>query len=509
MNVSSQVGSIDSSFGSNGYSISDISNNLIGDESKSVFVKDDNSILVTGFVINTQGNKDIALVQYNENGIIDSSFGNNGVYTLNINDNDDYGSASVVQPDGKIITVGYSEGTNTDIIVFRLNTDGNLDNSFATNGVFTYDSGSNDKATRVKILTDNRILIGGTIAEDFGILKLLNNGTFDSSFGNSGITTTSFGSIRDEMNDMEVQNDGKILICGVGRKPVEVDFDSKDPVVLRYTSDGSLDTTFADNGIMDDHIDLNINNEEVTAIRELNNGQLIVCGMTEVESGTGIPIIKLKRFHSDGTFDNSYGTNGSFSSYGAVANSIIVQEDDKVLIGGHYFDIFAQPPTSRDFILLRVNIDGISDNNFGTTAPGVTITDLNNNSTDRGAHLAFQQGNKVLLTGFSRDNTTNDNNFAIARYNIDGNLSVEDFKTNHSKFILYSNLTENSFTIKNENAEIDSLSIDLYSLDGKKVDSFVNYQLGTDVKINHLKSGFYFLILSNQSNIWTFKVIKN
>ncbi|ADC88827.1 hypothetical protein Thal_0191 [Thermocrinis albus DSM 14484] len=108
-------------------------------------------------------------------GSLDTTFGRGGIVTTDIGTNrEDEAKALAIQSDGKIVVVGYSyNGTNTDFAVVRYNPDGSLDTSFGTNGIVTTDIGTNseDKAYALAIQRDGKIVVAGTSDGDFAIVR--------------------------------------------------------------------------------------------------------------------------------------------------------------------------------------------------------------------------------------------------------------------------------------------------------------------------------------------------
>ena len=113
-------------------------------------------------------------------------------------------------------------------------------------------------------------------------------GDLDPTFGAGGKVTTFVGSSNNFANAVAVQSDGKILVAGV-------------PLLTRYNSDGTLDTSFGTNGIVTNS---GINQGKDVVIQP--DGKILVTGNptnTRVEFGVA-------RFNSNGSLDTSFGTNG-------------------------------------------------------------------------------------------------------------------------------------------------------------------------------------------------------
>ena len=105
-----------------------------------------NKIIAAGWTYNPNTNtvSDFVLVRYNADGVLDSSFGKNGIVTTDINDSSGDFAPSVILQGDKIILGGntYNFNTNTgqDIALVRYTSNGVLDSSFGKNGIVTINS---------------------------------------------------------------------------------------------------------------------------------------------------------------------------------------------------------------------------------------------------------------------------------------------------------------------------------------------------------------------------------
>ncbi|MCP4967191.1 MAG: hypothetical protein GY926_18420, partial [bacterium] len=129
----------------------------------------------------------------------------------------------------------------------------------------------------------------------------------------------------------------------------------------------------------------------------------------------------LTRYNSDGTLDTSFGGGdgivttaiGSSQDYG---QSVTVQSDGKILIGGYSFN-----GSSYEFTLTRYNADGMLDTGFGG-GDGIATTDIGSGN-DYGRSVTVQSDGKILVGGYSHNGSNND--FALVRYNSDGTLDTD------------------------------------------------------------------------------------
>jgi uncharacterized delta-60 repeat protein len=126
----------------------------------------------------------------------------------------------------------------------------------------------------------------------------------------------------------------------------------------------------------------------------------------------------IARINSNGTLDNSFGTNGkviqpigSWSDYG---KSTVIQPDGKILLGG-----FCSNGSNNDFCIARFNSNGTLDTSFGSS--GKVIQPIGS-SNDYGWSLVIQPDGKILLGGYCGSGSNHD--FCIARFNSNGTLDT-------------------------------------------------------------------------------------
>lgn len=240
-------GSLDTTFDGDGWVRTDIFV-YSADESKAVAVQPDGCIIVAGYATNSNGDYDFALVRYLAHGSLDPSFGDDGRVTTDLTGDQDKGRALIIQPDGKIILAGPAKKNFHDFAVARYLPDGSLDPSFGTGGwVFTDFDGGHDFAYAVALQMDGRILVAGTAdidgQDDIALARYTANGLLDISFGEDGRVTTDFAAGDDYAYGLALQPDGKVIAAGYAFNGLNFDF-----AVLRYTPNGSLDTSFAADG---------------------------------------------------------------------------------------------------------------------------------------------------------------------------------------------------------------------------------------------------------------------
>jgi uncharacterized delta-60 repeat protein len=200
-----------------------------------------------------------ALARYNADGTLDSTFSGNGkVKTSFTVDGQIAGGAAsgvAIQADGMIVAVGTASCAEScsRFALARFNADGTLDSGFGEDGeVITSLSDGFDEGHAVAIQADGRIVAAGKagfcceITGDFGVVRYSADGTLDTAFGDDGKVITNFTQWDDSIADVAIQADGKLVAAGGAGFAGEGSGSTF--ALARYRADGTLDTTFSDNG---------------------------------------------------------------------------------------------------------------------------------------------------------------------------------------------------------------------------------------------------------------------
>ncbi len=179
--------------------------------------------------------------------------------------------------DGKIVAAGYSgSGSNSDFALVRYNTDGSLDTSFGSGGTVTQDIAANDLAHAITIQKDQKIVVAGYsgsgVSRDFALIRCNTDGSLDASFGSGGIVTTDIGGgAADHGYAIALQSDGKIVVGGYSYNGLDNDF-----ALVRYNTDGSPDASFGSDGIVTTDFGLADNEGYALAIQP--EGMIVAAG---------------------------------------------------------------------------------------------------------------------------------------------------------------------------------------------------------------------------------------
>jgi uncharacterized delta-60 repeat protein len=220
-------GSPDMAFAGTGQQIIDYAGG--NDQARAVALDRDRRIVIAGF-----GNtaNDVALQRFLPDGTPELSVG----FKL---DGLDRGQALALQPDGKILIAGstWPQGGDQDLAILRANPDGGLDTTFAGAGKRTIDYDGFDAAQAIALQPDGRIVIVGYgyPTEDILVDRLLPDGSDDPSFKVEGSPGIDLGGTDDDGNAVALQPDGKILVAGT-----TYGAGGSDAVILRLQPGGAL-----------------------------------------------------------------------------------------------------------------------------------------------------------------------------------------------------------------------------------------------------------------------------
>jgi uncharacterized delta-60 repeat protein len=166
------------------------------------------------------GGYDFALARYNSNGTLDTSFSTDGKVTTNFGSPNDAAFSVAVQSDGKIVAAGGTIfSTGGDFALVRYDSNGTLDTSFGRGGKVTTDiAGPSDSVNSLAVQLDGKIVAAGRIFINGAYHSVLasynSNGMLDTSFGRGGKVTAIFGGSEEGVSSVAVQPDEKIVVAG-------------------------------------------------------------------------------------------------------------------------------------------------------------------------------------------------------------------------------------------------------------------------------------------------------
>jgi uncharacterized delta-60 repeat protein len=342
---------------------------------------------------------DLFLARFLPTGDLDTTFSRDGVLTVDIEGLDEaYGVT--VQPDGKIVVVGEARGsifTVPRMLIARITSAGALDTSFDGDGweivepPFVDSSGFSD----VAIGADGSIYAGGTASEfqlGFVVMKYSPTGAIQTYGNREWGALVDFGGFQDEIGEIALQSDGKLVAAGWAEIGDTNEFDF---ALARLTTTGELDTTF---GGGDGKVTTDVGEEDAAlGVALAQDGRIAVAGTRALfgsESGNDFTVL---RYTAAGTLDTSFSGDGKVTGlFGAdtlsESTDVAVQPNGRIVVAGtrNGPDRFAP-----DIALARYTNTGNLDSTFG--ANGKVVTDTEGYETANG--VALQPDGRILVSG--------------------------------------------------------------------------------------------------------------
>jgi uncharacterized delta-60 repeat protein len=364
-------------------------------------VQSDGKIVVAGYTYNSSSVVSALLMRYNPDGSLDTSFSGDGIATFS---SGYFMNAMAIQADGKIVITGRTGGgLDTSLVTFRFNADGSFDNTF---GLRTLNIGAGtDEATDVAIQADGKVVVAGYgyvgLGNDFVLIRYNTNGSLDTSFDGDGWLTTGFGAsnVSDNGNAVAIQADGKIVVAGGSQNGSKTDF-----ALARYNANGSLDTSFDGDGKLTTAIGSTFDTAFGLAIQ--SDGRIVAAGRSDSSNAD----FAAARYNTDGSLDTSFDGDGKLTtamgSAGDIAHDVVVQADGKIVLVG-----YSQNPTNYDFALARYDANGSPDTTFSGDGKVITVIA---SASDFAFGGALQTNGKIVVAGFS--GVTSNTVAVLARY---------------------------------------------------------------------------------------------
>lgn len=230
---------------------------------------------------------DMAIALYERHGLLDRSFDGDGRLTVDLGSDADSAYGVVPLADGRVVVVG---GTPTSAAIIRLLDNGTPDPSFGVAGTVVGPTGGPARA--VAIQSDGKLLVAGGGGDRMAVSRHLASGIADPDFGDGGVATVLVGAPA-SATAMAVGADGRITIAGSR---------GSDIAVARVLPDGTADPTFGTAGTGFTIFDLG-GHESAYGLAVKANGALLVVG----DSGDrGLAV----RYRADGTLEPAFGTGG-------------------------------------------------------------------------------------------------------------------------------------------------------------------------------------------------------
>ncbi|WP_437980589.1 hypothetical protein [Sorangium sp. So ce117] len=324
------------------------------------------------------GDTYMAVARFKTDGSFDTTFGANGVARVNVvaGKTTETARGIVLQSDGKIVLAGQVEHdpsatpSDADLAVVRFNADGTLDTTFGTEGIAIHDLGAGEGNTGDLLwgvdrdASDRLVLFASRKAaaradRDRAIVRLTANGALDTTFATEGVHTLDVDGLNlgDNPRNGFVQADGKIFSSGYtsvgGRNQI---------VLLRLNADGTPDTTFSSDGVVR-LAPFPLGMAEAYGAARQSDGKYVTTGYGRSEESGAVDLVSF-RVTATGGFDPSWGVGGGVLLDVAGDNdrgrNLLALPDDRVVMVGS-----ATPTTGNvDGMIALFDKNGALDTRF-------------------------------------------------------------------------------------------------------------------------------------------------
>lgn len=282
-----------------------------------------------------------SVIKLHTDGTIDPTYGVSGIALHNFPVNMINGFKSIaVQPDGKLlltgslyINYGGIYGADEDAFIIRFNQDGSADSSFGDQGMMTIDLSWRDVLATVSVLADGKIIFAETALDTIPgnsvnkMLRLMPDGSLDPSFGINGISNLGYTGM---LHDIPIifQPDNKMILT-------LSTFDYQAHYALeRINVNGSIDNTFGAGGFSNAPHDAQF--QTLTSVQLQSDGSILCLGKTPFTNFYDhVSVLRLK---NNGTIDSTFGilgvSNCDSSSNFIAGYAMHLQPDGKILVAG-------------------------------------------------------------------------------------------------------------------------------------------------------------------------------
>lgn len=479
-------GTLDSTFGSNGImrwaAVPGVSNG-----GRDLKLLADGKFLMAGEIDGS--NEDIILAKFKANGTPDSSLQGQhfSIYDPFLGAEDNLYCMEVLA-DGKILLGGYQQGVNdNDVIIYKINADGSIDNTWGNNGRVMVDAGGYESAMKIKAMPDGKILIGctkyGNNSSNMFMVRLLADGTLDNTFSNDGICPVIFvGQTQGNFIDMEVLPGGNIIVCGTVSDGVLAQVG-----MAKLNNAGMVLPSFGVGSKFKFAMD-GKSSQPHNMIRTSTN-KLLLCGTYKKANNDESGILLM--VDTNGVMDNVFGAGKGVISYDKTA----LAEDEGFadvmeLKNGHFFVLtnYTDIDNKKHILGIMFGETGNLRLDFGNS--GIVQYSATADFTIAGlAIIVPQPDGKILIGGNAKNAITNKTEFLVYRMNLENKNTSGIQALRTQQVTIYPNPATSYFNIHTGN-KVDGVW--MFDASGRVVSQWNNTNTTYSIPQN-VSNGLYYI----------------
>ncbi|MCA9060056.1 MAG: hypothetical protein KDA85_16225, partial [Planctomycetaceae bacterium] len=337
---------------------------------------------------------DLVVLRYNHDGSLDTTFGSGtGYVTLSLGLSNERAAAVSVQEDGAIVVAGTTNANgDDDFLLARFTADGRLDTSFGagTGYIVTAIGAGDDTAAAIQLQSDRRILVAGSsfngVDQQAVVVRYLADGTLDTGFGIAGVAIANAAPGHEAVSEVLIQNDGRILLTGSTENGANHDI-----FTARFHANGTTDSTWGAGGIALTHLGAGTDIAAHAALQ--SDGKLVLAVTADNAGNTDLAVL---RFLSNGSLDTTFGGTGivTVDATGGqdTATGIAIQPDGRIVVTG-----YGDNPAFSDIVVARLMPNGTLDTSFHGTGLLISTVGTNDDRShavaiDPGGRLLLAGG---------------------------------------------------------------------------------------------------------------------
>jgi uncharacterized delta-60 repeat protein len=313
-------------------------------------------------------------------------------------------------------------------------------------------SGNSDQAKQVLVQPSGNIVVAGQTTvpvttttkkgtttsnyNAFGTVEYNPDGSLNTAFGSGGIVRqllagSAGGLLQSAALEPMGAGDSKIVLAGWDQT-----YGQYGMALMRLNANGTLDTTFGNNGQVITDIPTtansgNFSGEYAKAVAVTSSGQILVVGYDSPSNS-----VLLARYNPNGSLDTTFGSGGTATTANAMSGvtAMALQSDGKFVVVGHKNYTTTPSGPASEGVVLRYNANGSLDTTFGnggivTTLLPVGATPYFTRYTGVAIYPNAGTANdgKIVVAGWIQAVTTGgytEHDWAAVRYNPDGSLDT-------------------------------------------------------------------------------------
>jgi len=360
----------------------------------------------------------IPVIVFPQAGQLDASFGEQGIVMLSPGSLHETAHDIVMLEDSSMIICGVgANGSVMSGFLMRILNNGSQDMSFGTGGITWISYGDETYAYCMERQADGKLVVAGLVYtiipnSEFFISRFLPDGSPDLSFNGTGHFITAYSSNEENLSSMTMQPDGKFVLAG------STALGSFQLLFTRVNNNGTLDASFGTNGYT--AIDASVQDEIINGLGLMNDGTIIGVGYGYQANPLWGEQVFMAKLTPNGIPVSGFGTNGvlipSIFNDVSSANEVVVH-NDSIYLTGYMYDA----GNNWQLFLAKLNPSGVAYADFGNN--GISLLSLNPLNT--GYNLLKTADNKLYICGTTGMGGIGNRDFLLVRYLPDGDLDAD------------------------------------------------------------------------------------